>query len=84
MDWTSSSDVDIEVLGQTLLDRRLDCVHIQVWLWTVARLRTCPDFCQIDLDLSMSEQKKEEQRHQLLVGLVRIFTNTQTIIYLNS
>ena len=39
--------------------------------------------CQINLDLSMSEQKKEEQsqRHQLLVGLVRIFTDTQTIIY---
>ena len=31
-----------------------------------------------DLDLSMLEQKKEEQRHQLLVGLVRIFTNTHT------
>ena len=36
-----------------------------------------------DLDLSMLEQKKEEQRHKLLVGLVTIFTNTQTIIYLN-
>ena len=36
-----------------------------------------------DLDLSMSEQKKEEQRHKLLVGLVKIFTNTQIIIYLN-
>ena len=36
-----------------------------------------------DLDLSMSEQNKEAQIHQLLVGLVRIFTNTQTIIYLN-
>ena len=36
-----------------------------------------------DLDLSMSEQKKEAQIHQLLVGLVRIFTNTQTTIYLN-
>ena len=33
-----------------------------------------------DLDLSMPEQKKEAQIHQLLVGLVRIFTNTQTII----
>ena len=42
-----------------------------------------------DLDLLTSEQKKEQQRHLLLyisyqfpVGLVRIFSNTRTIIYL--
>ena len=36
-------------LAKHRLDRSLDCAHIRVWFWTVARLRTCPDLSLVGL-----------------------------------
>ena len=36
-------------LARHYLDRSLDCAHIRVWFWTVARLRTCPDLSLVGL-----------------------------------